>query len=133
MIRGASALSWRATLAAIEGDASNHLPTLIEGSPLSEEARLALSYFFAAMAVRTPDFIQSIQRANGQLLKRVSQIMLSTPEQAMKALRAKPANFEKSDAELFDEALRLVVIRPGFRRHSRPSLRVAPFKLYRGQ
>jgi len=25
------------------------------------------------------------------------------------------------------------VIRPGFRRHSRPSLRVAPFKLYRGQ
>ncbi|MDM7578528.1 diguanylate cyclase, partial [Xanthomonas fragariae] len=26
-----------------------------------------------------------------------------------------------------------LVIRPGFRRHSRPSLRVAPFKLYRGQ
>ncbi|MEQ7758399.1 recombinase family protein, partial [Xanthomonas hortorum] len=25
------------------------------------------------------------------------------------------------------------LIRPGFRRHSRPSLRVAPFKLYRGQ
>ncbi|PWF20623.1 hypothetical protein TP38_00005 [Xanthomonas citri pv. citri] len=25
------------------------------------------------------------------------------------------------------------MIRPGFRRHSRPSLRVAPFKLYRGQ
>ncbi|ASL02707.1 hypothetical protein XcvCFBP7113P_22450 [Xanthomonas citri pv. vignicola] len=26
-----------------------------------------------------------------------------------------------------------LLIRPGFRRHSRPSLRVAPFKLYRGQ
>ncbi|PPU93211.1 hypothetical protein XpopCFBP1817_11150 [Xanthomonas populi] len=25
------------------------------------------------------------------------------------------------------------LIRPGFLRHSRPSLRVAPFKLYRGQ
>ncbi|KAB0522449.1 hypothetical protein F7R02_24700 [Xanthomonas cissicola] len=28
---------------------------------------------------------------------------------------------------------RAMMIRPGFRRHSRPSLRVAPFKLYRGQ
>ncbi|QDI05067.1 hypothetical protein E4A48_16435 [Xanthomonas cerealis pv. cerealis] len=27
----------------------------------------------------------------------------------------------------------LNLIRPGFRRHSRPSLRVAPFKLYRGR
>nr|WP_275548058.1 NYN domain-containing protein [Xanthomonas arboricola] len=31
------------------------------------------------------------------------------------------------------EAAAPEVIRPGFRRHSRPSLRVAPFKLYRGQ
>ncbi|WP_244242862.1 DUF4238 domain-containing protein [Xanthomonas citri] len=106
--QGRKRFELEATLAAIEGDASNHLPALMEGSPLSEDGRLALSYFFAAMAVRTPEFIQSIQHANGQLLKRASQIMLSTPEQAMNVLRAKPANFGKSDAELFDEALRLV-------------------------
>ncbi len=33
----------------------------------------------------------------------------------------------------FQGQLELPLIRPGFRRHSRPSLRVAPFKLYRGQ
>ncbi|QOY23235.1 DUF4238 domain-containing protein [Xanthomonas citri] len=105
--QGRKRFELEAALAAIEAAASNHLPTLIKGAPLSEEARGALSYFFAAMAVRTPEFIQSIQHANGQLLKRVSQMLFSTPQQAMIALRARPDNAGKSDAELFDEALEL--------------------------
>ncbi|MEQ7762127.1 VirB3 family type IV secretion system protein, partial [Xanthomonas hortorum] len=38
----------------------------------------------------------------------------------------------KHDDRIF-RVIALAMIRPGFRRHSRPSLRVAPFKLYRGQ
>lgn len=87
-------------LSEIEGAASIHLPMLISGEPLSFEARGALAHFFGTLAVRTPEFIQSIQHLNGQMIKATSQILFSAEDQVLSTLRGNPDHAKREDAEL---------------------------------
>lgn len=95
-------------LCQIEEAAARHFPALIAGERLSLEARGAIAHFFGVLAVRTPDFIQSIQNFNGEMIKRTAQILFSTEEQVLARLRKDPQHASKSEAELHRLASNMV-------------------------
>jgi hypothetical protein len=102
--QGRQRIELEQALSEVEAAAAEHLPALISGQPLSFEARGALAHFFGTLAVRTPEFIQSIQHFNGELIKTTSRIMFSTVEQAQRALRNNPGHAELGSVEILKMA-----------------------------
>jgi hypothetical protein len=94
-------------LCKIESEAADHLPTLVAGAPLSDAARGSIAHFAGAMAVRTPDMIDSLRLAFGQMLKHVSQMALSNADLAMAQIRSLPkyANLDEDELRHTAEGL----------------------------
>ena len=91
-------------LSQIESAAATTLPLLIEGQSLTKQQRAELSLFFAAMAVRTPEFLSNLSHANGELIKKLSRFMLADEEAVLSHLREMPHHASKDEAELRAEA-----------------------------
>lgn len=95
-------------LSEIESAAARHLPGLIQRKPLSFEARGAIAHYLGTLAVRTPEFIESIRTLNGQMIKTATRMLFSTEAQAFKLLRAQSEHAALSDSEVADLARRMV-------------------------
>lgn len=86
-------------LAQIEGDGASNIPKLISDCSMSDDQRAKLAIFFGLLAVRTPEFIESTRRLNGELIKRISQVMISTEDQALAAIDANEAFSDRALCE----------------------------------
>jgi hypothetical protein len=93
-------------LSQIEGDASQIMRKLIAGQRISDEERMAFASFVALSSLRTPDWIDSIRHANGEIIKQVGRVAFGSPERAKANLQANGEAF-LDEQELEESAKRM--------------------------
>ncbi|CAH0146244.1 DUF4238 domain-containing protein [Stenotrophomonas lactitubi] len=101
---GRQRFEWEQALGKIESDASRILPILLGGNPLQDDARAAIALFVGTLAVRTPEFIQSVGEATGQLVKILTQTAFANDERALASLRGCPEFAGLDEGELRERA-----------------------------
>lgn len=101
---GRQRFEWEQALGKIESDASRILPILLDGQPLQDDARAAIALFVGTLAVRTPEFIQSVGDATGQFVKMITQTAFANDERALASLRGCPAFAHLDEGEMRERA-----------------------------
>lgn len=100
-------------LGRIEGQASRILPAIVSEETIGDDDRALLSYFFALLSVRTPEFISSIKQFNAEIMKKVARIAFSDIDRVKDILRTKPEHTGIGDSSLEKEAIKMVEFAQG--------------------
>ena len=90
-----------------EGKAAQIIRKLSAKERLTDEERSDMAIFVAIMGFRTPDQIESMKEANGQMIKRLSQMIFGSDKLAKIAVRQNPKNADLSEAEIEQQAKQL--------------------------
>lgn len=101
---GRQRFEWEQALGKIESDASRSLPTLLNGQALQDDARAAIALFVGTLAVRTPEFIQSVGEATGQFVKMLTQTAFANDDRALASLRGCPEFAHLDEGEIREKA-----------------------------
>ena len=90
-----------------EGKAAEIIRKLSAKQRLTYEERSDMAIFVAIMGFRTPDQIDSMKAANGEMIKRVSQLVFGSEKMAKAAVRQYPENKGMTDEEIAVQAKQL--------------------------
>lgn len=91
-------------LGQVEGRTSALMPRLLAGEHLEGEDRAEIAMFAALLAVRTPQFIDSIKAFNGEMIKQLMRVMYADVDAVMERIREEADYEGMSEAELRREA-----------------------------
>lgn len=95
------------TLSEVESSAAPLIRKLESKEPLLPEEREHLAVFIALSMFRTPDLVDSLKLANGQMVKQMARFSFGTLEKARRLVRNHP-DCPESEEELEKTAERLV-------------------------
>ncbi len=90
-----------------ESKAAQIIRKLSDKQRLTSEERSDMAIFVAIMGFRTPDQIESLKAANGQMIKRVSQMIFGSEKLAKIAVRQYPKNSDLTETEIEQQAKQL--------------------------
>lgn len=90
-----------------EGKAAQIIRKLSAKERLTDEERSDMAIFVAIMGFRTPDQIDTMKAANGEMVKRVSQMIFGNEKLAKMAVKQNPQNAGLSDDEIEEQAKNL--------------------------
>lgn len=77
-------------LSSVEAKAAGAIKKLLKRQTLTSEERSELAIFIALAGFRTPDAVDSVKHLNGQMISRLTKLMLSDLETVKDQLRGKP-------------------------------------------
>jgi hypothetical protein len=90
-----------------EGKAAQIIRKLSAKEQLTNEKRSDMAIFVAIMGFRTPDHIDSLKSANGEMIKRMSQMIFGSEKLAKVAVKQNPKNVGLSEGEIEQQAKQL--------------------------
>lgn len=90
-----------------EGKAAQIIRKLSAKERLTDEERSDMAIFVAIMGFRTPDQIDTIKAANGEMVKRISQMIFGSEELTKMAVKQNPEYAGLSDDEIEEKAKNL--------------------------
>lgn len=90
-----------------EGKAAQIIRKLSAKERLTDEERSDMAIFVAIMGFRTPDQIDTIKATNGEMVKRMSQMIFGSEELTKMAVKQNPKNAGLSDDEIEEQAKNL--------------------------
>lgn len=90
-----------------EGKAAQIIRKLSAKEKLTDYERSDMAIFVAIMGFRTPDQIDSLKAANGEMIKRLSHMMFGSKKLAKIAVKQNPKNMGLSDDEIEQQAKQL--------------------------
>jgi hypothetical protein len=90
-----------------EGKAAQIIRKLSAKEKLTDDERSDMVIFVAIMGFRTPDQIDSLKAANGEMIKRLSHMIFGSEKLAKIAVKQNPKNVGLSDDEIEQQAKQL--------------------------
>lgn len=90
-----------------EGRAAKIIRKLSAKERLSDQERSDMAIFVAMMGFRTPDQIETLKAANGEMIKRLSQVIFGSETLAKIAVKQNPKNASLSEDEIEEQARQL--------------------------
>jgi hypothetical protein len=90
-----------------EGKAAQIIRKLSAKEKLTDDERSDMAIFVAIMGFRTPDQIDSLKAANGEMIKRLSHMIFGSEKLAKIAVKQNPKNVGLSDDEIEQQAKQL--------------------------
>ena len=90
-----------------EGKAAQIIRKLSAKEQLTDEERSDMAIFVAIMGFRTPDQIDSLKAANGEMVKRITQMIFGSEKLATIAVKQNPKNVGLSEDEIEQQAKQL--------------------------
>lgn len=90
-----------------EGKAAQIIRKLSAQEQLTDQERSDMAIFVAIMGFRTPDQIDSLKFANGEMIKRMSRMIFGSEKLAKNAVKQNPKNMGLSEDEIEQQAKQL--------------------------